>query len=202
MPLVWCLNLQGAAMRDRVYGPTFFRECLLKTPSPFKHYLLGGSPECGEKLRQQIAKWNPAIEIVGAYHGWSDLDGHLEGDADEKVINEINILSPDFIWVGLGTPKQYGWIDRNKMKINRGILLAVGFAFDVNAGTKKDAPPWMQKAGLTWLFRLSSEPRRLASRYFRYNSLFLFYLIWDGLRDRVFRSTFHRKTLGRNQQKH
>jgi N-acetylglucosaminyldiphosphoundecaprenol N-acetyl-beta-D-mannosaminyltransferase len=64
----------------------------------------------------------------------------------------------------------------------------VGFAFDVNAGLKPDAPPWLQRAGLTWLFRLASEPRRLASRYFKYNGLFLFYLFWDGIRGRAFGS--------------
>ena len=94
-------------------------------------------------------------------------------------------MRPDFIWVGLGTPKQYGWINRIKPKLDHGVMLAVGFAFDVNAGMKPDAPAWMQRAGLTWVFRLCSEPRRLASRYFRWNSLFLWYLFWDGLRGRA-----------------
>jgi exopolysaccharide biosynthesis WecB/TagA/CpsF family protein len=58
-----------------------------------------------------------------------------------------------------------------------GILLAVGFAFDVNAGTKPDAPAWMQRAGLTWAYRLATEPRRLAIRYLKWNSLFLYYLL-------------------------
>ncbi|MGI9172835.1 MAG: WecB/TagA/CpsF family glycosyltransferase, partial [Chthoniobacterales bacterium] len=84
--------------------------------------------------------------------------------------------------VGLGTPKQQEWIHRHKVKIPRGLLLAVGFAFDVNAGMKKDAPAWMQRVGLTWVFRAWSEPRRLLTRYLRYNSLFLYYLAHDALR--------------------
>ena len=98
---------------------------------------------------------------------------------------ELERLSPDFIWVGLGTPKQDAWVKRQKSQLRRGIVLSVGFAFDVNAGMKPDAPPWMQRWGLTWLFRFASEPRRLAGRYFKYNSLFLWYLAADGLRGRV-----------------
>ena len=67
----------------------------------------------------------------------------------------------------------------------RGVILTVGFAFDVNAGMKPDAPLWMQRVGLTWVFRLASEPRRLLGRYLRYNFLFLFYLAVDGLRGRA-----------------
>ena len=100
-------------------------------------------------------------------------------------MDEINHLSPDFIWVGLGTPKQQDWIHRNKQHIKRGVVLAVGFAFDVNAGTKPDAPAWMQRLGLTWVYRMASEPRRLVSRYIRYNTLFLWYLLWDGVRGKA-----------------
>ena len=79
------------------------------------------------------------------------------------------------------TPKQQEWIQENKARIQRGVVLAVGFAFDVNAGTKSDAPMWMQRLGLTWIHRMASEPRRLLWRYLRYNSLFIFYLVRDAL---------------------
>ncbi len=181
MPLIWCLNWRGANLKDRVYGPTFMRECISATHAPFNHYLLGGSEECGEKLLRAIKEWNPDIKIVGAYHGHCALDGKLEGDFERSVIAEINDLSPDFIWLGVGTPKQQAWIHRNKTLIRRGLLMSVGFAFDVNAGTKKDAPLWMQRLGLTWVYRLCSEPRRLLFRYLRYNSLFLFYLLHNSL---------------------
>ncbi|MEO6036216.1 MAG: WecB/TagA/CpsF family glycosyltransferase, partial [Verrucomicrobiota bacterium] len=181
MPLIWCLNSRGAKLNDRVYGPTFMKQCISATPVPFKHYLLGGSAECGEKLRNAIGRWNPHISVVGSFHGRCEPDGKLEGDFEQSVLREINELSPDFIWIGFGTPKQQAWIHHHKSLIRRGILMSVGFAFDVNAGTKKDAPLWMQRIGLTWIHRLFSEPRRLLSRYLRYNSLFLFYLMHDWL---------------------
>ena len=114
-----------------------------------------------------------------------DADGQLEGAAERQVIEEINRLSPDCIWVGFGTPKQQAWVKRHKHLLRRGVILTVGFAFDVNAGMKRDAPLWMQRLGLTWVYRLASEPRRLASRYLKYNLLFLLYLVLDGLRGRA-----------------
>ena len=185
MPLVWCLNRAGACLRDRVYGPTFMRKFLASAPASFTHYLLGGSEQCGAKLRERFRQINPGIKFVGAFHGNCGLDGQLEGLAEKQVIAEINDLSPDFIWVGFGTPKQQAWLKRHKPLIRRGVILTVGFAFDVNAGLKPDAPAWMQRYGLTWVFRFLSEPRRLASRYMRYNFLFLFYLLCDGLRGRA-----------------
>lgn len=185
MPLIWCLNLQGVELRDRVYGPTFMRECVLGTPAPFTHYFLGGSVECVRRLADMFVSRDPRIQIVGA------RNGYFAPEDEPSIVEEINRLSPDFIWVGLGTPKQQRWIHDHKSHVRRGVLLAVGFAFDVNAGTKRDAPNWMQRWGLTWLHRLSSEPFRLGPRYAQFNLLFLFYLVWDGLFGRAFESRPH-----------
>jgi N-acetylglucosaminyldiphosphoundecaprenol N-acetyl-beta-D-mannosaminyltransferase len=179
MPLVWCLNRRGAGLRDRVYGPTFMRRCLAGSPAGLRHYFLGGSEECLARLQENLRRENPALEIVGV------RNGYFQPGQEAEIVAEINRLAPDFIWVGLGTPKQQAWIHRHKGEINRGIILAVGFAFDVNAGTKPDAPAWMQRCGLTWVYRLASEPRRLLGRYLKYNSLFLYYLLRDGRNDRA-----------------
>ncbi|MCP5523979.1 MAG: WecB/TagA/CpsF family glycosyltransferase [Verrucomicrobiales bacterium] len=175
MPLIWCLNRQGAGLRDRVYGPTFMRHCVLASPAPWTHYLLGGSTECLERLQQRLLEANPDVRFVGAQNGY------FKPEDEPRILEEINRLSPDFIWVGLGTPKQQDWIHRHKALLRRGVVLAVGFAFDVNAGTKPDAPAWMQRWGLTWVFRVASEPRRLLGRYLKWNSLFLYYLLRDRL---------------------
>jgi N-acetylglucosaminyldiphosphoundecaprenol N-acetyl-beta-D-mannosaminyltransferase len=122
------------------------------------------------------------LKFVGFFHGRCTADGLLEGAAESEVVAEINRLSPDFVWVGFGTPKQQAWAGRHKHLFRRGVVLTVGFAFDANAGLKPDAPGWMQRAGLTWLHRMASEPRRLIPRYVKWNSLFVYYLLWDGLR--------------------
>lgn len=181
MPLIWCLNLQGAKLRDRVYGPTFMRECVLNSPAPFTHYFLGGNEECVSRLKEFFVKQNPKIQIIGT------RNGYFKPEDEPQIIEEINRLSPDFVWIGLGTPKQQAWVHKYKSQIRRGIVLAVGFAFDVNAGMKPDAPLWMQRCGLTWFYRLSSEPARLGPRYVRHNFWFLFYLFWDGIRGKAWK---------------
>jgi len=173
MPLVWAMNTKGAGMEDRVYGPTFTREFMASCPKGMMHYLIGGSDECGRRFREQMLQLNPSLNFVGGYHGECSVEGLLKDD--ETVLREIQESKPDFIWVGLGTPKQYGWIHRIKPQLSHGVMLAVGFAFDVNAGMKPDAPLWMQRIGMTWLFRMASEPERLAGRYFKWNTLFLWY---------------------------
>jgi N-acetylglucosaminyldiphosphoundecaprenol N-acetyl-beta-D-mannosaminyltransferase len=175
MPLVWAMNAKGANLEDRVYGPTFTRRFLAFCPRDKTHYLVGGSEECGRKFRKQMLALNPSLNFVGGYHGRCSGDGEL--DDQKKVTADLLEKRPDFIWVGLGTPKQYAWIHRIKPKLNHGVLLAVGFAFDVNAGMKPDAPAWMQRLGLTWIHRVASEPGRLAGRYLKWNTLFICYWI-------------------------
>jgi len=186
-PLLWLLNGAGAGLKDRVYGPAFFRHALTHSPGTLTHYLLGGSEACGRALAERFTALNPGLRIVGSFHGRCDLEGFL-GTDDGRVLEELKRLRPDFIWVGLGTPKQQRWIARVKPLLERGVLLSVGQAFDVNAGLRADAPDWMQRCGLTWLYRMASEPRRLVGRYLHHNTLFLAYLSWDALRGRVFRA--------------
>jgi len=186
MPLIWMLNWHGAGMRDRVYGPTFMRYFIQNAPEPFTHYLAGGTPECGARLSKIIHEWNPTQKVVGTFHGRCQADGHLPPEEEGPFLEEINRLAPDFIWSCFGAPKQELWLHHYAGRVRRGVILTVGFAFDVNGGMKKDAPGWMQKYGMTWIYRLCSEPRRLGQRYIKFNSLFLFYLLWDGVRGRAF----------------
>jgi N-acetylglucosaminyldiphosphoundecaprenol N-acetyl-beta-D-mannosaminyltransferase len=172
-PLIWCLKLQGKSEAVRAYGPAFMKYFLQQSPATVTHFFLGASQECLEKLESACKVANPICRIVGT------RNGYFKKEDEAAILAEINRLSPDFIWVGLGTPKQQDWIHRNKSAIRRGVLFAVGFAFDVNAGTKPDAPMWMHRLGLTWVFRMCSEPRRLVPRYLKYNSLFLGCIVWD-----------------------
>jgi N-acetylglucosaminyldiphosphoundecaprenol N-acetyl-beta-D-mannosaminyltransferase len=173
MPLIWCLRALGANLSDRVYGPAFMSYSFCHE-TKLRHYFLGGSVALTEKLVEQAHKMSGGkFQLVGAHHGYFD-----PGDMD-AILAEINQLSPDVIWVGLGTPKQQQWASEYRHRITRGVLLTVGFAFDVNAGTKRDAPMWMQRMGITWLFRVSQEPWRLSGRYLKYNTWFLLLILSD-----------------------
>lgn len=177
--LVWAVRLLGGKASQRAYGPVFLRECIAATPAPFTHCFLGASQDCLDSLQRNMLATQPDLKIVGAYHGYFDPA------EEDRIIGEINRLAPDFIWIGLGTPRQQQWMHRNRTRIRRGVIMAVGFAFDVNAGTKPDAPAWMGRLGLTWLYRIVSEPRRLLWRYTKYNTIFLWFLAWQ-LVGRVF----------------
>jgi bacterial polymer biosynthesis proteins, WecB/TagA/CpsF family len=169
MPLTWCVNFLGGNMKDRVYGPTFMNYCLRHSPPETRHYFLGGSQECLDRLIRNSMEQNPNLNIVGSHHGYFQLD------QEQEIVKQIIATKPDCIWIGLGTPKQQQFCARNRRFFPSGTLLLVGFAFDVNARTKKDAPMFMQKMGLTWVFRMFCEPRRLVPRYLKYNSLYLIF---------------------------
>jgi N-acetylglucosaminyldiphosphoundecaprenol N-acetyl-beta-D-mannosaminyltransferase len=178
MPVVWAMNLRGARLSDRVYGPYFMKYILERTPRPWRHFFFGDTEECLESLNSAAVSMQPKIEIVGAisppFRAWSESD---EGQFAET----INAARPDFVWVALAGGRMEQWIISNQSRYNRGVFLAVGDAFTLLSGRRPFAPSWMQRVGLTWLFRLLAEPRRLGPRYLRYNSLFLFYLIRDSV---------------------
>ncbi|MDD6401353.1 MAG: WecB/TagA/CpsF family glycosyltransferase, partial [Lachnospiraceae bacterium] len=98
---------------------------------------------------------------------------------DEQIIKDINEANPDFIWVGLGAPKQEIWMAAHENKVN-GLMIGVGAAFDYESGNIKRAPKWMQKLNLEWLYRLLQDPKRLLPRYVKTNSKFLIWKYKDG----------------------
>lgn len=168
--LTWAVSLAGGQGHCRVYGPDFMDYFFRNADPGLTHYLLGASEECLSALRSNLVLIQPEAKIIG------HRNGYFEEAEEALIIEDINRCQPDIVWVGLGTPKQQQWINRHKSLLRSKALLAVGFAFDVNAGTKRDAPAWLGPLGLTWLHRLVSEPRRLWKRYLIYNSMFLYRL--------------------------
>ena len=158
----------GGPEAECLFGPHLMDRFLREPPAGSTHALLGGSAACVAALQ---ARYGAGAQIVAAH------DGYFDAEREEAIARELAAAAPDYLWVGLGTPKQQAWIARHKAKFGRTALLAVGYAFDVNAGLKPDAPTWMHRAGLVWLHRLLSEPRRLAGRYLYYNSAFLWLLL-------------------------
>ena len=182
MPLIWCLNRQLAQpLTDRVYGPTFMLKTLAATEGKCRHFLLGGSEELLSSLSAKLLEQFPNLELAGV---WAPPFGEWPIQEDEKIMAAIADSGAHFVWIGLGCPKQEFWIAKWKQRLPPAVYVAVGAAFAFHAGRVKQAPPWMQRLGLEWAFRLLTEPRRLWRRYFVFNSLFLFYLLADGLRGR------------------
>lgn len=170
MPLVWALRADGHVLHDRVYGPYFMERVLRKAPSEFRHCFFGGTEECLEKLQKRALEMNPELRIADAI---SPPFGKWDAATETALVERINAAQADFVWVALGGVKQETWLAQNRHRFKRGVYLAVGDAFALIAGLHAYAPAWMQRHGLGWLHRLSCEPKRLLSRYVRYNTRFI-----------------------------
>jgi N-acetylglucosaminyldiphosphoundecaprenol N-acetyl-beta-D-mannosaminyltransferase len=184
MPLAWALNRQLPAdqkLTDRVYGPTLMLETLKATQGKpeFRHFLLGGKQSTLDKLKRVFTDRFPGAVIAGMH---SPPFGEWPPDEFERVCEMIRSSGANLIWVGLGCPKQEHWIARHKDRLPPGVYFGIGAAFAFHAGEVKQSPPMLQKLGLEWAYRLTMEPRRLFKRYFTYNSLFLWHLMRDHLK--------------------
>jgi N-acetylglucosaminyldiphosphoundecaprenol N-acetyl-beta-D-mannosaminyltransferase len=104
----------------------------------------------------------PGVSVVGTF---SPPFRELTPEEDDAVVAAINAARPDIVWIGLSTPKQEFWMASHFGRLDAPVMIGVGAAFDFLAGTKRQAPRWMQQSGLEWLFRLLTEPRRLWRRY-------------------------------------
>lgn len=171
MPLVWCARLAGADRVERVYGPDLMlRICELSVAKGWSHFFYGAGPGVAEKLAENLGRRYPGLRIAGTY---SPPYRDLSSDEMDEVVQLLNGSAAEIVWVGLSTPKQERWMSLLRNRLDAPVLLGVGAAFDIHAGNLRQAPRWMQRSGLEWLFRLMMEPRRLWKRYLRANPAFL-----------------------------
>ena len=122
-----------------------------------------------QKLEAILEAEHAGIQIAGMY---SPPFGPVSAAEDEEIVRLINEARADFVWVGLGAPKQERWMAEHQGKV-KGLMVGVGAGFDYFAGNIKRAPEWMQRGNLEWFFRLLQEPRRLFSRYMKTNWSFV-----------------------------
>ncbi len=171
MPLVWALSALGARSAQRVYGPdatVLVLDAAEKAGIPVGFY--GGSQAVLDALIAVVRSKHPRLNI--AFYESPPFRA-LTPEEDAAVIERIAASGTRLLFIGLGCPKQENWVAEHAGKVPA-VMLAVGAAFDFLAGTKPQAPRWMMRSGLEWLFRLVTEPRRLARRYFRNNPRFVF----------------------------
>jgi N-acetylglucosaminyldiphosphoundecaprenol N-acetyl-beta-D-mannosaminyltransferase len=171
MPLVWVGRWWGFSSIERVYGPDLLRQaCKYGVSRGWRHYFYGGAPGVAERLARRLQAEIPGLQVVGVESPPFRL---LEEVEIQDLIQRIQLLQPHLLWVGLGAPKQELWMAEHAGKMPVPVMLGVGAAFDFLAGVKPQAPIWMQRSGLEWLFRLMSEPRRLWKRYLVNNPRFI-----------------------------
>lgn len=169
MPLVWLARRKGHD-DQRVSGPDVMLSVLdAGRAEGFRHYFYGGGVGVPEQLAAAMSERFPGLQVCGTY---SPPFRPLTVDEDAQVVEMINAAGPDFLWVGLGSPKQELWLYDHRASLAVPVMLAVGAAFDFHSGRVRRAPRWMQRTGLEWMYRLASEPRRLSGRYARTNLRF------------------------------
>lgn len=184
MPIVWMSRFHGLNWVDRVYGPDLMRLFThYSVQRGYRHYFYGGNPGVPEELAERLQRQSPGLQIAGLY---SPPFRPLTPVEDEAIVQAINAACPDIVWVGLSTPKQELWIWEHRERLEAPILIGVGAAFDFLSGRKRQAPYWMQRRGLEWVFRLVTEPRRLWKRYLINNPLFIVLVIQQILGHRYY----------------
>lgn len=163
MAIVWLLRAKGFHFVERVYGPDLMKAvCRQGVEKAYRHYFYGGAPGVGEKLAGVLEQQFPGLQMVGVD---SPPFRKLTEPEIETEQARIRASRPDIVWVGIGSPRQEVWMSENIDRLNVPVLVGVGAAFDFLSGSKKQAPGWVQRSGLEWLYRLVSEPRRLWRRY-------------------------------------
>lgn len=169
-PLSAYSRAHGYAGAERVTGPDLMKEILKQSArTGWTHFFYGASEETLTKLRAVLAARYPGVRVAGMI---SPPFRALTPEEDAEMVRQINVTSPDFVWVGLGAPKQENWMAAHENRV-KGLMIGVGAAFDYEAGNIRRAPAWMQRASLEWLYRLLQDPVRLFKRYFVTNLRYL-----------------------------
>jgi N-acetylglucosaminyldiphosphoundecaprenol N-acetyl-beta-D-mannosaminyltransferase len=166
MSLVWLMKLKGYRSVSRVYGPDLMLEvCRQTAQNRWKHFFYGAEPGVLEDLTLRLREQFPGLSVAGAH---SPPFRPSTPEEDREIIQIINAAQADILWVGISTPKQEQWMAEHIGKVSATVILGVGAAFDFLSGRKRQAPRWIQRSGLEWLFRLATEPGRLWRRYAQY----------------------------------
>ena len=162
-PLQIVGRLKGNTEISRLFGPSVMEKFIdWGRKDDVSHFFFGSSESTLLKLKEVIELKYPGTRIVGMLA--PPFKPINEWD-NKRFAQLINDAKPDFIWVGLGAPKQERWMFDNYKKLNKGIMFGIGAGFDYLAGNTKHAPQWMKNLALEWLYRLSQEPKRLWKRY-------------------------------------
>ena len=158
----------GCPLPERVAGIDLMMDLVkLSNDKCYSIYLLGAKPDVVKKTADVLKNEYKNLNIVGV------KDGYFQDDEWKKITNEIIEVNPDFVFVGITSPKKEYLIEYMQNRGLKSVCMGVGGSFDVISGNIPRAPMWMQKSNLEWLFRVIQEPRRLFKRYFVGNAKFI-----------------------------
>jgi N-acetylglucosaminyldiphosphoundecaprenol N-acetyl-beta-D-mannosaminyltransferase len=169
-PLVWASRLQGVKDAQQARGlDVMLKLSSLAARRGLRVGLYGGRPEVLDEVRRRLVRRDPGLDIV---YAWSPPFRELADEEDVAAMAAISAAKVQLLFVSLGCPRQEQWMFAHRDRVDC-VMVGVGAAFDMIAGTVGTAPRWMQRIGLEWVYRLASEPRRLWRRYTRHNGRFV-----------------------------
>jgi len=167
-PVLWAsrlLHRMNDGLPERVAGsdlvPALFEAA--DEQKPLSVFLLGAAPGVADRAATNLLRRWPAVNVVGTYS--PPIGFERDERENENIFELIKAAQPDVLVVGLGAPKQELWVHKHRQRLAAKVALCVGATIDFLAGERSRAPLWMQTVGLEWLYRVASEPRRLAARY-------------------------------------
>ena len=176
-PLSTIGRKRGFKNMKRTTGPSYMEEILkISVQKGYRHFFYGSTEETLGKLLDVLRYDYPGVQIVGMY---SPPFRSLTEEENMLIVEHINAVKPDFVWIGLGAPKQERWMADHQGVIN-GFMVGVGAGFDYFAGNISRAPEWMQRSNLEWVYRLIQDPRRLFGRYWHTNTRFIWNAVIKG----------------------
>lgn len=176
-PLSTVGKKRGYKEMERTTGPSYMEEIFkISANKGYRHYFYGSTNDTLKTLHQKLEDKYPGIQIVGMH---SPPFRPLTEEENQDIIQRINEMKPDFVWVGLGAPKQEKWMADHQGEVE-GFMVGVGAGFDYFAENISRAPQWMQRANLEWLYRLMQDPKRLFKRYWHTNTRFICYAMLRG----------------------
>lgn len=182
IPLVWASKILGVPLKERVAGIDLMQSLLKEgVKKRYSFYFLGAREEVVRKTVEIVKNRYPGIQIAGFRNGyWATAEEEKVGDAIKKA-------HPDVLFVAISSPKKEIFLKKYLNLMQIPLAIGVGGSFDIIAGITKRAPVWMQKAGLEWLFRLIQEPKRLWKRYLFSNTIFIFLVVKELVKERILR---------------
>jgi N-acetylglucosaminyldiphosphoundecaprenol N-acetyl-beta-D-mannosaminyltransferase len=184
-PSVWVGRWKGAKKMERCYGPDFFAALMEDSANrETRHYLCGGAEGVADELKQACATKFDNQRIVGTH---CPPFRPLTEDEFAQLGRDIDDAGADIVWIGISTPKQEQFAAQLSEYTSASFIITVGAAFDFHIGNVRQAPTWMQEAGLEWLFRLLMEPRRLSKRVLKVVPGFIYYNLKEFAMGRFFK---------------
>lgn len=169
MSVVWTSRMTDAPFPERVSGVDLTARLLeAGAPRGLSAYFLGAKPEVVARLAELCKERYPGLKVAGY------RDGYFKPEQHAAIVEEIRAAKPHFLFVGMPTPFKETWCERHRERLDVPVIMGVGGTFDVLAGFVRRAPPWMQRIGMEWSWRLMMEPRKMWKRYLVTNTQFVY----------------------------